>query len=49
MDEYLERYVNETMDAQVTRNGIFARRSLAARLRALLGMNCSHPLQVTCA
>ena len=39
MDEYLERYVNETMDAQVPRNGIFARRSLFARLRALLGMN----------
>ena len=39
MDEYLERYVNETMDAQVTRNGIFARRTLVARLRDWLGMN----------
>ena len=28
MDDYLERYVVETMDAQVVRNGIFARRSL---------------------
>ena len=30
MDAYLERYVDETMNAQVTRNGIFARRTLAA-------------------
>ena len=39
MDKYLERYVDETMDAQVTRNGIFARRSLSDRLRRLFGMN----------
>ncbi len=39
MDDYLERYVVETMDAQVIRNGIFARRSLSARLRDWLGMN----------
>ena len=39
MDAYLERYVDETMKAQVTRNGIFARRSLSGRLRRLLGMN----------
>ena len=39
MDAYLERYVDETMNAQVTRNGIFARRSLSARLRGLFGMN----------
>ena len=39
MDAYLERYVDETMNAQVTRNGIFARRSLTARVRSWLGMN----------
>ena len=39
MDAYLERYVDETMNAQVPRNGIFARRTLAARLRDWLGMN----------
>ena len=39
MDAYLESYVDETMNAQVTRNGIFARRSLSARLRGLFGMN----------
>lgn len=39
MDAYLERYVDETMNAQVTRNGIFTRRSLSDRLRHLLGMN----------
>ena len=39
MDKYLERSVDETMNAQVTRNGIFARRSLSARLRGLFGMN----------
>ncbi len=39
MDDYLERYVVETMDAQVIRNGIFTRRSLSARLRDWLGMN----------
>ena len=39
MDAYLERYVDETMNAQVTRNGIFSRRTLAARLRDWLGMN----------
>jgi hypothetical protein len=39
MDDYLERYVDETMNAQVTRNGIFARRSLAARVRHWFGMN----------
>lgn len=39
MDAYLERYVDETMNAQVTRNGIFAGRSLSDRLRRLLGMN----------
>ena len=39
MDAYLERYVDETMNAQVTRNGIFARRSLSDRLRRLLGMS----------
>ena len=39
MDAYLERYVDATMDAQVTRNGIFARRSLADRLRGWFGMN----------
>ena len=39
MDAYLERYVAEAMDAQVTRNGIFARRSLADRLRTWFGMS----------
>ena len=39
MDAYLERYVDETMNAQVTRNGIFARRSFTARVRSWLGMN----------
>jgi len=39
MDDYLERYVDETMNAQVTRNGIFARRSLSARVRRWFGMN----------
>ena len=39
MDAYLESYVDETMNAQVTRNGIFARRSLASQLRSWLGMN----------
>ena len=39
MDDYLERYVDETINAQVTRNGIFARRSLAARVRRWFGMN----------
>ena len=39
MDDYLERYVVETMDAQVGRNGIFTRGSLSARLRDWLGMN----------
>lgn len=39
MDAYLERYVDETMNAQVTRNGIFARRSLTSRVRSWLGMN----------
>tara|TARA_B100000242_G_scaffold274749_1_gene229297 strand:+ start:7223 stop:7342 length:120 start_codon:yes stop_codon:yes gene_type:complete len=38
VDDYLERYVVETMDAQVVRNGIFTRRSLSARLRDWLGM-----------
>jgi|TARA_B100000035_G_scaffold214280_1_gene183623 hypothetical protein len=39
MDAYLERYVDETMNAQITRNGIFARRSLAARVRSWFGVN----------
>ena len=39
MDAYMERYVDETMNAQVTRNGIIACRSLAARVRSWLGMN----------
>ena len=39
MDAYLERYVDATMDAQITRNGIFARRSLASRVRRWFGMN----------
>ncbi len=39
MDAYLERYVDETMNAQVTRNGIFARQSLGSRFRRWLGMN----------
>ena len=38
MDAYLERYVDATMDAQVTRNGIFARRSLFNRFRGWFGM-----------
>ena len=39
MDANLERYVDETMNEQVTRNGIFARRSLTSRVRSWLGMN----------
>ena len=39
MDAYLERYVDETMNAQITRNGIFARRSLAALVRSWFGVN----------
>ena len=39
MDAFLYRYLDESMNAQVTRNGIFARRSLSDRLRRLLGMN----------
>ena len=39
MDAYLERFVDEAMDAQVTRNGIFARRSLLARVRGWFGGN----------
>ena len=38
MDAYLESYVDETMNAQVTRNGIFARRSWHLD-SARLGMN----------
>ena len=34
MDAYLERFVDEAMDAQVTRNGIFARRNFVARVRS---------------
>ena len=39
MGAYLERYVDETMNAQITRNGIFARRSLASRVRSWFGVN----------
>ena len=38
MDAYLEHYVDATMDAQVTRNGIFARRRLSERFRGWFGM-----------
>jgi hypothetical protein len=38
MDAYLERFVDETMDAQVTRNGIFARDGFGSRVRRWLGM-----------
>ena len=38
MDTYLERYFDATMDAQVTRNGIFARRRLSDRFRGWFGM-----------
>ena len=38
MDAYLESYVDTTMDAQVIRNGIFARRSLSDRFRGWFGM-----------
>jgi hypothetical protein len=38
MDAYLERFVDETMDAQVTRNGIFAREGLGSRVRRWLRM-----------
>jgi len=38
MDAYLERYVDETMNAQVTRNGIFARDSIGVRVRRWFGM-----------
>ena len=38
MDAYLERFVDETMDAQVTRNGIFASDSFGARVRRWLRM-----------
>ena len=38
MDAYLESYVDATMDAQVIRNGIFARRSLSDRFRGWFGM-----------
>lgn len=38
MDKYLERYVDETMNAQVTRNGIFARDSFGKRVRRWLRM-----------
>lgn len=34
MDAYLERFVDEAMDAQVIRNGIFARRNFVARVRS---------------
>tara|TARA_B100000900_G_scaffold410272_1_gene427772 strand:- start:701 stop:820 length:120 start_codon:yes stop_codon:yes gene_type:complete len=39
MDAYLERYVDETMNAQVTRNGIFARTSFSERIRAWFGVD----------
>jgi hypothetical protein len=38
MDANLERFVNETMDIQVTRNGIFASESLGLRFRRWLGL-----------
>jgi hypothetical protein len=38
MDANLERYVDEMMDAQVTRNGIFAGATLGYRFRRWLGM-----------
>jgi hypothetical protein len=38
MDGYLERFVDETMDAQVTRNGIFASDTFGTRVRRWLGM-----------
>lgn len=37
MDAYLERFVDETMDAQVTRDGIFAD-SFGSRVRRWLRM-----------
>ena len=38
MDAYLECYVDAKMDAQVIRNGIFARRRLSDRFRGWFGM-----------
>mgnify|MGYP004294934719 FL=1 len=39
MDAYLARYVDETMDAQVTRNGIFSRQSVVSRVRGWFSRN----------
>ena len=39
MDAYLERYVDETMKSQITRNGIFARPSFSNRIRAWFGVD----------
>jgi hypothetical protein len=38
MDAYLERFVDETMDSQVTRSGIFASDTFGARVRRWLRM-----------
>ena len=38
MDVDLDRFVDETMDAQVTRNGIFASDTFGARVRRWLRM-----------
>lgn len=39
MDAYLERFVNDAMDAQVVRNGIFSHKGLISTLRGWFGLN----------
>jgi len=39
MDAYLERFVNDAMDAQVVRNGIFPQKRLISTLRGWFGLN----------